>query len=157
VKRRLGKSPNRPGLGCIDEGRGLVEAWPRMGGNETSRRRVLGGVWIGIVVARKRTVSLRRGYDRVCVDLSCFPPVGLLRRRVACSSLGASPPAPCGTSFSSPRRLFSGPRCGSRPTALPGLHGAELRFADPTASRAIYHQLDTVASRFGTERSQDPA
>ena len=37
----------------------------------------------------------------------------------------------------------------------PGLHGAELRFADPTASRAIYHQLDTVASRFGTERSPD--
>lgn len=36
-----------------------------------------------------------------------------------------------------------------------GPHGGELRFADPAASRAINHHLDSVASRFGTEGSPD--
>jgi hypothetical protein len=79
-----------------------------MGGNETSRRRVLRGVWIGIVVGPQENRQLY-GADTIAFALTllCFPPVGLLRRRIACSSLGASPPAPCGASFSSPRRLFS--------------------------------------------------
>jgi hypothetical protein len=38
---------------------------------------------------------------------------------------------------------------------ISGPHGGELRFADPAASRAINHHLDSVASRFGIEGSPD--
>src|SRR5262249_45763707 len=51
-KSQFGKRPSRPSPGRIDEVRGLVEAWPEVGGgNETS----LGQ------------------YDRVCVDSVVLP------------------------------------------------------------------------------------